>query len=210
VSVVQQGTADDFQSLACADNLWSVADAIAGGRDLVRRPGRHVGDRDSVAVGEKAIFCGYVVMRRLYGHARERHRGGVVGEEAITDRLRDARRVVLVYCRHCSVCVCCWSRCRCDESIYSRANGGVEVGKYSGGAQDKCTRQGQGSVQCKGQDGNKVPRATNGGWQCIYITAEQLLFGLAICKVWLRSTVVGGRAVRERENRISYCQKPWL
>ena len=100
VSVVQQGTADDFQSLARADNLWSVAHAIASGRDLVRGPGGHVGNRDGVAVGEKAIFCGYVVMRRLYGHARERHRGGVVGEEAITDRLRDARRVVLVYCRH--------------------------------------------------------------------------------------------------------------
>jgi hypothetical protein len=103
VSVVQQGTADDFQSLARADDLWSVAHAIASGRDLVRRPGGHVGNRDGVAVGEKAIFCGYVVMRRLYRHARERNWGGVVDEEAITDRLRDARRVVLVYCRHCSV-----------------------------------------------------------------------------------------------------------
>lgn len=74
-----------------------------------------------MAVGEKAIFCGYLVMRRLYRHARERSRVGVVGEEAIADRLRYTRRVVLVCCCHCGVNAKCYTGDVDATKLYVRA-----------------------------------------------------------------------------------------
>ena len=134
MSVVQQGTTDYFQSLARAADLRSVAHAIAARRDFVGRPWGHVGNGDRVAVGENAMVCGCVLVRGLYGYARKRSWVGGGGEEVIANRLRDAWRVALGCCCHCGVDVCSGlrlGRVRCNETIYSRANGREEVGKCS-------------------------------------------------------------------------------
>lgn len=84
-----------------------------------------------------------------------------------------------------------------DESICSRANGrdGIEESEYC-----QSTRRVQGSGNGRSQDGTGIKRrpSTHGGLRCRYTAGEQLLSGLAICKVWAQTSLSsGGRAVRE-------------